>query len=92
MKDRISKLIAHEKSAREMGNINEAEAFKKKISELEERKENELREEQNNGNRWRCSCGYELVLAIDASAGSQVMADIMLAPHKRAGHQLELVK
>ena len=91
MKDKLEKLIAHEKSAREMGNLDEAEAFKRKIQELE-RKEAELREERNTRNRWQCSCGYELVLAIDASAGSQVMADIMLAPHRRAGHHLELVK
>lgn len=91
MNERIAKLMAHEKSARELGNIDEAEAFKRKIRELESR-EVELREERNEGNRWKCSCGYELVLALDASAGSQVMADIMLAPHKRPGHQLELVK
>jgi hypothetical protein len=91
MNDKIEKLIAHEKSAREMGNVDEADAFKKKIQELE-RKEQELREERNTSNRWICSCGYELVLALDASAGSQVMADIMLAPHKGYGHHLELIK
>lgn len=91
MNNRIAKLIAHEKSARELGNVDEADAFKKKIRELE-RQEAELKEKQNNVNRWKCSCGYELVLGIDASAGSQVIADFMLAPHKRPGHQLELVR
>lgn len=91
MKEKIEKLIAHEKSAREMGNIEEADAFRKKIRELK-RKETELKEERNTRHRWKCSCGYELVLALDASAGSQVMADIMLAPHRRAGHHLELIR
>lgn len=91
MNEKIEKLIAHEKSAREMGNTKEADAFRKKIRELE-RKETELKEEKSARNRWKCSCGYELVLALDASAGSQVMADIMLAPHRRAGHHLELVR
>jgi hypothetical protein len=91
MNDKIAKLIAHEKSARRMGNLKEAEAFKKKIQELR-CKAAELKEEKNSGARWKCSCGYELVLAPDAGAGSQVMADLMLAPHRGRGHHLELVK
>ena len=74
-----------------MGNLNEADAFRKKIQELE-RKERKSREEKNTVNRWKCSCGYELVLAVDASAGSQVMVDIMLTPHKGYGHHLELMQ
>lgn len=90
MNNRIAKLIAHEKSARELGNVDEADAFRRKIRELE-RRETELKENRNGVNRWKCSCGYELVLGIDRSAGSQVIADLMLAPHKRPGHQLEVV-
>ena len=89
MNNRIAKLIAHEKSARELGNAAEADAFRRKIRELERREAAESKENQKGVNRWKCSCGYELVLGIDPSTGSQVLADFMLAPHKRPGHQLE---
>ncbi len=90
MKDKIDKLIAHEKSARELGNIDEANAYQKKIQELKDR-EIQLPPERTNQRRWKCSCGYELVLANDESAGSQVITDIMLSSHRRPGHQLSLI-
>lgn len=96
MKDKINKLIAHEKSARQLGNIDEANAFRKKIQELKS-KEAESAERQTNQarrrphrRRWKCSCGYELVLTDDDSAGTQVITDIMLSPHRGRGHQLTL--
>lgn len=87
MKEKIEKLIAHEKSARELGNIDEANAFRKKIQELKD-KEAELLQKQNQPLRWKCSCGYELVLANDAGAGNQVLAEIMLSRHRGYGHHL----
>ena len=89
MKDKIDKLIAHEKSARKLGNVSEANAYRKKIQELKD-KEAESRKEQTNQTRWKCSCGYELVLT-DDSAGTQVIIDIMLSSHRRPGHQLTLI-
>ena len=90
MKNKIDKLIAHEKSARQLGNVDEANAFQKKIQELKD-KETQPREEQRNQARWKCSCGYELVLTNDDSAGNQVIIDIMLSSHRRPGHQLTLI-
>lgn len=101
MKEKIDKLTAHEKSARELGNTAEANAFKKKIAQLKRRKSSSPadppgnaagggRRGQRRQRRWICSCGYELVLADDASAGAQVMIDIMLSSHRRDGHQLTL--
>lgn len=90
MKNKIEKLIAHEKSARSLGNTDEADAYQKKIHELESR-EKESRTEPKIQRRWQCSCRYELVLGDDNSAGTQVIIDIMLAPHRRSGHRLALV-
>lgn len=87
----LQKLIAHEKSARAIGNIAEADAYARKINDAKKTmpapKPAAGKPARISGT-WQCSCGTEINLDLDGSKSGQRLLDLMLAPHKAFGHRL----
>lgn len=90
MSNKLQKLINHEASAREIGNIAEADAYKRKIGEM---KKNVavVRESQKVSGTWKCSCGISISLEIDAGEFGRQIAEMQFAPHRNNGHKLEKI-
>lgn len=82
----LEKLIAHEKSARKIGNIAEADAYKKKISDAKKTMPKPENPDVMKG-VWKCSCGSSIQLNI-SGGGGKALGEMMLMPHRLAGHQL----
>jgi hypothetical protein len=103
IKDKIRKLIAHEKSARAIGNAAEAEAYKRHANTLLRRHKltrkalaeapkpaasDPLQQVRVSGS-WKCTCGFSITLHIELP---ELFARRMIAstfgPHRGAGHTL----
>ena len=88
MSEKLQKLINHERSARSLGNVHEADAFLLKIKELKAKQKN-VRESQNYSGRWQCSCGMNFSLDIKGGGEfGKTVAEMTLAPHRTSGHEL----
>lgn len=88
---KLQKLINHERSVRRLGNIAEADAYAKKIKEIK-KSQRIQRESQKVSGTWRCSCGFNISLEIDAGAFGPQFAEISLAPHRNPGYTLTKIK
>lgn len=89
--EKIKKLLQHANSARALGNVAEADAYKRKAVELE-RLAITKRAAQKISGKWKCSCGFLISLDIDAGELTQKLVDAQLNPHRGAGHFLVEIK
>ena len=97
VKGKIVKLLAHEQSARKIGNVAEADSYATHAKTLMRRHKitkksltQPTRPPAIKG-EWICSCGFSISLNIDAGALGATMAEAMLAPHRGSGHKLQAV-
>lgn len=87
--DKLQKLQNHERSARQIGSIAEADAFKAKIDEILEK---------NKGIKSiidcviKCSCGMEMDITIQAGNLSQMIFNNLVKPHYQKNHTVEIIE
>jgi len=98
IKDKLRKLIAHEQSARAIGNVAEADAYARHVKTLLRRHGltkkslSQPEREQPVTGAWLCSCGFTLKLHIDAGGGNRSLLNALLFPHEGPGHKLTIPK
>lgn len=103
--DKVNKLIAHEKSARTIGSIHEADAFFALIESL--MKQHKITQDElvtNNGvilgrvispnfivmkGQWTCSCGWNFKLELIGDEFARNIANALLSNHIGKGHNLK---
>ena len=97
VKDKIRKLIAHEQSARAIGNVLEANAYATHVRKLLRRHKltkkalnqpADKAAEADLCGAWKCSCGFSLELEIRGMGLNPTFAVALLSPHRAAGHRL----
>jgi hypothetical protein len=94
IRDKLIKLIEHERSARAIGSIGEADNYARHIKTLMRRHKitkKSLREpvqSQDISGVWSCSCGAIIKLEVSGNLGA-AFVNMLLAPH--ADHQLKRV-
>ena len=104
--EKLQKLRNHERSARSIGNIHEADAYARKIASIERQHPHLMKpqaqpirarsnphidpQQESFSGKFRCSCGasWDLNLVRQMSG---LFAEMILEPHRQAGHKLETV-
>ena len=96
-KDKIKKLMAHQQSAKRIGNHDEARMYAQTITrlcrkyKLTRRCAMEPPQIAALKGEYECSCGFSISLTINAGSATNILAEMMLGPHKQPGHVLKQV-